>query len=413
MREQGEGKYIIDEVINKPKSRCINAYYPWNENLAKSTQQDILHCEIVEEKQEPIAEFEYSIEIACALSELTTHQVGVFYLGSTQGESRISSWQKSESTETGYSILTASVQVKEPKALYREFFESSGKPLSFSDVQPHKKGSGKISESFVPIKPSVQVYERLSWPKVGFFYHFISDELVNEYQLSGGNKWAFKVTRSEEGTLSNDMLSEHEYGFILLPWKINNIVIARQHLLYTREKITQEQLSEIDPQWLDDNACFLNPEEIVKACSEPLLEREKTEGGLTTYTVQSGDLLSIIAKKHGIKYEEILALNPQISDPDVIRPGDVVVIKKSEEDINAVRIHICQINLATGKRETWGEVAAQYGKSAKELFDLNANNPAHKDGALAVGDEVIVNSVMLGNEDNNSFRNTLSPEDVT
>nr|WP_275440581.1 LysM peptidoglycan-binding domain-containing protein [Vibrio sp. Of7-15] len=209
------------------------------------------------------------------------------------------------------------------------------------------------------------------------------------------------------------MLSEHEYGFILLPWKINNIVIARQHLLYTREKITQEQLSEIDPQWLDDNACFLNPEEIVKACSEPLLEREKTEGGLTTYTVQSGDLLSIIAKKHGIKYEEILALNPQISDPDVIRPGDVVVIKKSEEDINAVRIHICQINLATGKRETWGEVAAQYGKSAKELFDLNANNPAHKDGALAVGDEVIVNSVMLGNEDNNSFRNTLSPEDVT
>ena len=63
------------------------------------------------------------------------------------------------------------------------------------------------------------MYERLSWPKVGFFYHFIDDELINEYQLAGGDKWSFKVTQSKGKMLSNELLSEHEYSFILLPWK--------------------------------------------------------------------------------------------------------------------------------------------------------------------------------------------------
>lgn len=147
--------------------------------------------------------------------------------------------------------------------------------MVFDDVKPVKQGVAHATESFVPIKPSIQVYERLSWPKVGFFYHFIDDELINEYQLAGGDKWSFKVTQSKGKVLSNELLSEHEYGFILLPWKINNTVVARQHLLYTKEKITQEQLSEINAAWLDDNARCLNPDEIVNARSEKALEREK------------------------------------------------------------------------------------------------------------------------------------------
>ena len=137
----------------------------------------------------------------------------------------------------------------------------------------------------------------MAWPKVGFFYHFINDELENEYQLSGGDKWSFKVTYSKGKELSSDLLSEHEYAFILLPWKIDNTVISRQHLLYIKEKMTQEQLSEINAQWLDESACLINPDEVVTARSDKIVMREQEDNGRVTYTVQSGDTLGLIAKK--------------------------------------------------------------------------------------------------------------------
>ncbi|MGF1806203.1 hypothetical protein L4C31_13225, partial [Aliivibrio sifiae] len=69
----------------------------------------------------------------------------------------------------------------------------SGNAISFDDVKPVKAGSGSHNESFVPIKPALQVGERLGWPTEGYFYHFIDGTLINEYKLKGSGKWAFQV----------------------------------------------------------------------------------------------------------------------------------------------------------------------------------------------------------------------------
>ncbi len=323
------------EPVDDTKPKFVNAYFPWNEELAKATKVDVPHYEPVKEKQAKAAAFEYSIEIACAQDELNTYQVGVFSLGKTKEEANISAWNKTQN-EKGFTLFTASVDIDEPKVLSREFFISSGSAMVFDEVKPVKKGVAHATESFVPIKPSIQVYERLSWPKVGFFYHFIDDELINEYQLTGGDKWSFKVTHSKGKSLSNELLSQHEYGFILLPWKINNTVVARQHLLYTKEKITQEQLSEVNAVWLDENARCLNPNEVVNARSEKALEREKNENGRVTYSVQSGDTLGLIARKQGVEYESILTLNPQITNPDLIQVGDEILIKEENQNHDEV-----------------------------------------------------------------------------
>ena len=399
------------EPVDDTKSKFVNAYFPWNEELAKATKVDVPHYEPVKEKQAKAAVFEYSIEIVCAQDELNTYQVGVFSLGKTKEEGNISTWNKTQN-EKGFTLLTASVDVDEPKVLSREFFISSGSAMVFDEVKPVKQGAAHATESFVPIKPSIQVYERLSWPKVGFFYHFIDDELINEYQLTGGDKWSFKITHSKGKLLSNELLSEHEYSFILLPWKINNVVVARQHLLYTKEKITQEQLSDVNAAWLDENARCLNPNDVVNARSEKALEREKNENGRVTYTVQSGDELGLIARKQGVEYDYLLTLNPQITNPDLIQVGDVIIIKEEKQTQDAVASHICKINPETGQRETWEEIAAQYGMTAKALYDLNANNPAHKDGALALGDELLVNQQQTVETDE-SYRNAQSPADLT
>lgn len=392
--------------------KFVNAYYPWNEELAREAKADTPHHEPIKEKLVETAAFEYSIEIACTLDELNTYQVGAFFLGKTKEEESISLWTKSQ-TDKGFSLLTASVKVNEPKSLTREFFISSGHCLTFNDVSPVKKGSGTHAKSFVPIKPSIQIYDRLAWPKVGFFYHFINDELENEYPLSGGDKWSFKVTYSKGKVLSSDLLSEHEYAFILLPWKINNTVISRQHLLYTKEKMTQEQLSEINAQWLDESACLINPDEVVTARSDKIVMREQEDNGRITYTVQSGDTFGLIAKKQGITYNGLLTLNPQITNPDLIQVGDVVTIKDTPPEQESIQFHVCKIKSETGQRETWGEIAEQHGMGAKELYDLNADNPMHKDGALALDNELRVKNTAQSEAPDVVYRNAQSPEDVS
>ncbi|XDF78106.1 LysM peptidoglycan-binding domain-containing protein [Aliivibrio fischeri] len=325
MKEWDKNIKQCDVSIESKKPKFIRAFYPWNEELAQQCKVEKTHYEPVKEKQEKAPAFEYSIEIACALDEFNTYQIGVFSLGKTKEEANISTWSKIQ-TEKGNTLLTASVNVDEPKILYREFFISSGSAMTFNNVKPVKKGTANAIDSFVPIKPSVQIYDLLSWPKIGFFYHFIDDVLVNEYQLAGGDKWSFKITHSKGKELSNELLSEHEYSFILLPWKINNTLVARQHLLYTKEKITQEQLSEISAKWLDDNARILNPDQIVEARTEKQVERKKD----SVYIVQPGDIFSNIARKQGIKYQTLIDLNPQIKDIHLINPGDVIFIKEGE-----------------------------------------------------------------------------------
>lgn len=43
-----------------------------------------------------------------------------------------------------------------------------------------------------------------------------------------------------------------------------------------------------------------------------------------SYTVKSGDNLSVIAKDHGLSLKQLLAKNPQIKNANLIRPGDKI-----------------------------------------------------------------------------------------
>jgi nucleoid-associated protein YgaU len=49
-------------------------------------------------------------------------------------------------------------------------------------------------------------------------------------------------------------------------------------------------------------------------------------GGVKTYVVQPGDTLSGIAQQFGEPLAEIEKANPQITNPDLIFPGQVIVI---------------------------------------------------------------------------------------
>lgn len=50
---------------------------------------------------------------------------------------------------------------------------------------------------------------------------------------------------------------------------------------------------------------------------------------VTVYTVQSGEWLQVIAERYNTTVNAILALNPQITQPSAIRPGQQITIPVS------------------------------------------------------------------------------------
>lgn len=91
------------------------------------------------------------------------------------------------------------------------------------------------------------------------------------------------------------------------------------------------------------------------------------------YVVKRGDILSTIASKYGMSTDEILKLNPQITNPNLILPGQKIYLKKqglekTEEIYHTVR-----------KGEVLSGIARRNNTTIKALMELN---PAIKDPNL-------------------------------
>jgi LysM repeat protein len=66
----------------------------------------------------------------------------------------------------------------------------------------------------------------------------------------------------------------------------------------------------------------------------------------STYVVQPGDWLSRIARRCGTSVEALLAANPQIGDPNLVLPGQVLEIPSSEDSV--VRLTVTPHRVAPG-----------------------------------------------------------------
>lgn len=60
------------------------------------------------------------------------------------------------------------------------------------------------------------------------------------------------------------------------------------------------------------------------------------------YMVQSGDTLFLIAKRFGVPLNVLIAANPQIKNPDVLRPGQVICIPESYPPACSGRLYVIQ-----------------------------------------------------------------------
>jgi LysM repeat protein len=92
---------------------------------------------------------------------------------------------------------------------------------------------------------------------------------------------------------------------------------------------------------------------------------------LYEHTVEPGEHLGIIAGRYGVRYAELVTLNPQLSDPDLIRPGDKIRVCP---EIFPRLVQRVEHEVRPG--ETLGGIAKAHGLTMEALLD-------QQDGAIA------------------------------
>ncbi len=92
----------------------------------------------------------------------------------------------------------------------------------------------------------------------------------------------------------------------------------------------------------------------------------------TTYFVRSGDTLSSIAAAHGISLNELLQLNPEITDPNNIYVGFAIQIPTPEEEAEeGSSVAQCLTPYLIKEGDTWLTIAAEYSVNADILALVN------------------------------------------
>lgn len=91
-------------------------------------------------------------------------------------------------------------------------------------------------------------------------------------------------------------------------------------------------------------------------------------GGSGVYIVQSGDTLSIIARRYGLTLSQLLALNPHITNPNFIQVGQVINVSGTPSGGGTIPV-VTNVNPNTG----------QIGGIVAGVLGGNNNAPATAD----------------------------------
>ncbi|QUJ69764.1 LysM peptidoglycan-binding domain-containing protein (plasmid) [Photobacterium sp. GJ3] len=256
----------------------------------------------------------YTVEFACR-AELFQSAVRPFLtlkLKKSDAEAAIAQWsQRPYGQHTFYSCA---VREDEPKSLRVGWHASSADMLAIDEVLPHEKDAVSVNEAFVPIRPAVQVGERLGLPTEGYLYHFLEGELIQEYRCMGGNTPRFKATLSRQGEMNAQTVETRPVNFILALWKRSGQVITDQYLLYSRNALGNHEIESVDPAFLEQHGVKLDMDQIIPLTGQA--------GQRQCHVVTQGDTLSSIAEQHQFAVEKLLALNPHWTDQhEQLKPG--------------------------------------------------------------------------------------------
>ena len=178
-------------------------------------------------------------------------------------------------------------------------------------------------------------------------------ELSKLYDIQGNEKY------------KNPSTPMHPGDTVFVPAKY--VVMPSSANIAAAHGTTRAKLTEIPGNEKIKSGVFLKDGDVVKL-----------PGDQTTYIVQQGDRLAVIAKQHGIGLKELLELAGNEAfkkNPDVIHPGEKVIVPSKYTVI-----------------PTLHNIAAQHGTTEKALLAIPGNekyasNPLHSEDVVLLGNE--------------------------
>ncbi|MGL1254909.1 phospholipase effector Tle1 domain-containing protein [Vibrio parahaemolyticus] len=380
---------VYDMPIEFPKPRRLTSagYAPVQDDvpLAPPTPTPAL-------EPEPVAGFECRIKIYAPKSDLSSLKLGVFSLSKSDNEESVRRWRSEEALDSArYTVLTGECHVEEPKKLTHEFHQNVGICTSF-DVTPRPIDSEYFNVEFIPLLPSLESESKLGWALHGFYYYFYEGKLLYELDILGGGKWAWRITQSSSSDgISSSPVSDQVFSSLLVPVKIEGKEPEKQHILYSRGKLTNEQLAEVNVAWLDENATLIDTDLLVSSLRQPLLPREipsdindTAAKDIQTHKVNMKDngqheSWSDIAGYYDLSPKELLKLNPSFEqDPMALRAGDVLIVEKSDvadetQETKEFPSPLTEINVGESYvlGNTWGKYnQPRLSPSMTHIFEL-------------------------------------------
>ena len=96
-----------------------------------------------------------------------------------------------------------------------------------------------------------------------------------------------------------------------------------------------------------------------------------------TYTVKKDDYMRKIAREHGITLEQLIALNPQVKNPNLIYAGQILVISTTGSTVSTTEITATK-TYTVQRGDSLYKIARQNGMTLAELKTLNENLFAQK-----------------------------------
>ncbi|MEF1305400.1 LysM peptidoglycan-binding domain-containing protein, partial [Vibrio owensii] len=164
---------------------------------------------------------------------------------------------------------------------------------------------------------------------------------------------------------------------VLVPVAIEGKKAAPQHIFYRQEKLTNDELAEINPTWLEQNATLIDIAALKAIVKQSLLPRENTAtqsnnetSKAKTHKVGTNDdgtqeLWTDIAPQYGLSAKALLKLNPSYeSDPIALKVGDVLNVSAAQQPQKATNAEqTCpQETFAVGQAYPLGDVWGKYAK---------------------------------------------------
>ncbi|WP_458412935.1 LysM peptidoglycan-binding domain-containing protein [Schinkia sp. CFF1] len=116
-------------------------------------------------------------------------------------------------------------------------------------------------------------------------------------------------------------------------------------------------------EWNGLNSSMIYPGQILKVSADNTTSK---------YSVKSGDTLYIISQKYGISIAQLLALNPQITTPDMLYIGQVINVPSTTQEQAGVHLVTGQDIVNTAKKYIGAGYLYGASTTRTDVFDCSS-----------------------------------------